>query len=248
MRRFFGAVGVLALMTGTLLVVGTAPAGRGSFLVVGPGQSIQAAIDAVSPGGTVLVRPGTYAEHLVITKTVNLIGQRAVLVAPSGDAAASPCSDPGPNTDGICVAGDFTSAPDGSITVNSYVQNVRISGMTISGFGGTGIFQIAGSGSSFGGIRALGNGEYGIAAFDSTDTRVVYSVTSGSGEAGIYIGDSPNANATLFANLTTDNLFGIFVRDAEHGHIAANLVRDNLRCVVPADAPGPDGVSLSTRT
>ena len=42
----------------------------GGVRVVHQGQSIQAAIDAVKPGGTIFVQHGTYAEHLVITKRV----------------------------------------------------------------------------------------------------------------------------------------------------------------------------------
>ena len=246
MRRFLGAFGALALMTG-MLIAGAVPASATAFQVVGPGQSIQAAIDAASPGGTVLVRPGTYAEHLVITKTVNLVGKGAVLVPPPGNAPASPCSGTDPNTDGICIAGDFTAAPDGTVTVNSYVQNVRITGMTISGFAGTGIDQIGGSGSTFVGNRATGNNEYGIAAFDSTGTTEAYNLASGGGEAGFYIGDSHQANARLVANTSVNNQFGIFIRDAEHGEIGGNVVHDNcLGVLFLADAPGPDGAFSAT--
>ncbi|HEY7107302.1 MAG TPA: right-handed parallel beta-helix repeat-containing protein [Acidimicrobiia bacterium] len=235
-------------MTATLLVAGAAAANAAPIVVVGPHASIQRAIDAVGPGGTVVVKPGTYAEHLVITKTVNLVGWGAVLVPPPGDAPSSPCSGPDPNTDGICIAGALTLATDGSVIVNSYVQDVRITGLTITGFGGSGIDQIGGSGSAFLGNRLAGNDEYGIAAFDSTGTTELFNFASGSGEAGFYIGDSPRANATLFANASVDNLFGIFVRDAEHGQIGGNTVHDNcLGVLFLADAPGPDGAFTVAR-
>src|SRR5262245_65393719 len=38
-------------------------------------QSIQAAIDAASPGDTILVGPGTYNESLTINKSIHLISR-----------------------------------------------------------------------------------------------------------------------------------------------------------------------------
>jgi hypothetical protein len=214
----------------------------GGFSVVHPGQSIQAAIDASNPGGTIFVIRGTYAEHLVITKRVNIIGFGATLTPPAGDAAPSPCSDPDPNTDGICIAGQFTVDDQGNPTITSYVQRVSITGLTVSGFGGSGIMQFAGQGSTFIANVATGNAGYGIAAFESTGTTELFNRAQGSGEAGLYIGDSHPANANLFANEVSDNGFGIFVRDAEHGSIFGNSSHDNcVGILFLADAPGPDG-------
>src|SRR5262245_55536951 len=109
---FFGA-----LVLGAGVLAGGAPAASawssGGFRVVRPGQSVQSAIDAVGDGGTVVLRPGTYNEHLVITHTVKLIGWGAVLAPPASDGPASPCSAPDPNDNGICVAGQFTFNGDG---------------------------------------------------------------------------------------------------------------------------------------
>jgi hypothetical protein len=189
------------------------------------------------------VQPGTYREHLVIKKTVTLIGYGAVLVPPAQNAPTSPCSAPGPNTDGICIAGRFTTDPNtGATTVQSYVRDVRIFGMTVKGFPGFGIGQIGGSGSTFIDNRAINDGGYGIVAFSSTDTTEISNYASGAGEAGFYIGDSPHANATLIGNTSVGNMFGFFVRNAEHGTIVGNDVHDNcLGILFLADAPGPAG-------
>jgi parallel beta-helix repeat protein len=210
--------------------------------IVGPNGSIQAAIDAVGPGGTVVVTGGVHAEHLVITKSLNLLASGATLVPPSGEAPPSPCSFGAPNDDGVCIAGNFTADDQGNVTVNSYVQNVHITGLTVQGFDGSGIVQFAGSGSNFASNRAIGNGEYGIAAFDSTGTTETANVASNSNEAGFYIGDSPQANASLSGNTAVGNYFGFFIRDAEHGRLASNDAHGNcLGVLFLADAPGPDG-------
>lgn len=243
MKRLLGVFGALALVTG-MLVAGASPAGAwSSTRVVRPGQSIQAAIDGAGPGGTVIVLRGTYHEHLVITQGVKLIGLGVTLAPPSAEVPPDPCSHGGPAEDGICIAGDFTADPDtGAVTINRYVQGVKISGFTITGFGGSGVDQIAGKGSTFIGNVAKDNGEYGIAAFSSTGTTELFNTATGSAEAGFYIGDSPQANATLIGNRSAGNLFGFFIRDAEHGTIAVNRATDNcVGILFLADAPGPDG-------
>ena len=244
MRRLMGVMGAVALMTG-MLVAGAGPASASGArtAVVRPGQSIQAAIDAASPGGTILVRPGTYSEHLSITKGVHIVGFGATLAAPATSGLPTPCSAPAPSDDGICIAGDFTTDPNtGAVTVSRYVQDVRITGLTVAGFEGSGIDQIGGQGSRFIGINARNNGEYGIAAFDSTGTTELLNTATNSAEAGFYIGDSPQANATLVGNQSSGNLFGFFIRDAQHGTITANRAHDNCVGVLfLADAPGPDG-------
>src|SRR5438874_2344334 len=52
------------------------PSGTPLHLVVHPGQSIQAAVDAASPGATIVVEPGTYNESITVSKPhIHLVGQ-----------------------------------------------------------------------------------------------------------------------------------------------------------------------------
>src|SRR5436190_20404157 len=68
------------------------------------GQSIQAAIDASSPGDTVFVHRGTYRESLQIDKDrITLRGKRARLLQPAHPGPTL-CNQSGDVT-GICVVG-----------------------------------------------------------------------------------------------------------------------------------------------
>jgi hypothetical protein len=230
---------LLATMALTLLVASglALAAGVGSAAadssVVGPGESIQKAVNAAEPGDTIVVR-GTHHEAVVIRKDgIKLVGQDAVLKSP--DEPRTPCFAPA----GFCVLGDVNFQTG---AVSDYVHDVTISGFTIRGFEGFGIVALGARDAKFAKNRAFDNGEYGITAFASKGTQVLANTTSGSGEAGIYIGDSPRANATVAANDTYGNQFGIFVRNARGGSISANHTHNNcVGMMILADEPGPAG-------
>lgn len=82
---------VLALIA-TLLPMGVA-AGASTIHVPSQYSTIQAAIDAASPGDTVFVAPGVYAENLTIDKTIHLISeygpQSTTIAAANADSTIS---------------------------------------------------------------------------------------------------------------------------------------------------------------
>jgi nitrous oxidase accessory protein NosD len=201
--------------------------------IVRPGESIQAAVDAAEPGDTIVVLGGVHRESVVIQKDgISLRGVKAVLEPPT--EPTSPC---GPS--GFCVLGDvdFNTGE-----VSEYVEDVSISGFTVRDFPDFGIFAFGAQDAKFMKNRAFENEEYGIAAFTSTGTKIISNVTSGAEEAGIYVGDSPQAQATVAANETYDNALGIFVRNALNGKIVGNKTHDNcVGMLFLADAPGPAG-------
>jgi parallel beta-helix repeat protein len=210
-----------------------------AIVVVQPGQSIQAAINAARPYTRIVVLPGTYRESLTITKDgITLDGKGATLVPPAVPTTG-PCDLGGPPAqNGICVLGQT----DAMGNVTQFVRNDGVTGFTISGFPGTGIIALGAQDASFTSNTATDDGEYGIAAFSSSGTWVASNTTTGNDEAGIYIGDSPDARATVERNTTWGNGFGIFVRDAEGAWLTWNDVRFNcLGILVLADAPGPAG-------
>jgi parallel beta-helix repeat protein len=217
-----GAVGALAATAG--------PAGAAT-IVVNPGQSIQAAVDAANPGDTVLVRPGTYYQEVVIqTDRIKLQGSLAAIRPPLVDT--SPCGQIA-----ICVVGniDFNTGE-----IFGYVHGVTVTGFTVNGFANSGIFAYAADRTTFSNNTSLSNAAYGLVAFTTIYTTMFGNVARQNGEAGLYIGDSPVANASVHDNAAQANTFGILFRNSTAGTLQHNTITHNCGgIIVLADSPGP---------
>jgi parallel beta-helix repeat protein len=229
-RRF--SVFALLLFAASVLVIGrTTAAGATAIQVVHPGQSIQQAIDLASPGDLIVVRPGTYAENLrVATDRLTLLGFGAKLVPPA-NPTPNECGDS--DASGICIVG---SLDPNTGAVLDYVTNITVVGFRVSNFPSTGIMALAAKNPLFALNRAVDNGGYGIARFVSTGGEISGNKTSGSAEAGIYVGDSPNANVTVVNNESFGNgEFGFFFRDSAHGKAIGNQAHDNCVGMIVLD-------------
>ncbi len=197
-------------------------------IVVEPGHSIQEAINDASPGDTILVEPGTYHESLLISK--DDITLRAadrddgrVVLEPKSSAPPNICSEINGAAAGICVVGKV--GMKGKVLRD--VDDTHISGFLVRSFPGSGIFGYGTDGLVVTDSAAYNDGDYGISRFASTHTVFSDDLAAGNGEAGFYVGDSPDADTVVSNDRAWNNGFGIFVRHAHQVAVVNNDVYDN---------------------
>src|SRR5207253_3870039 len=112
--------------------------------------------------------------------------------------------------------------------INSKVNAVRVSGLVIKGFPGDGVFNFAARGTRADHNAYMDNGGYGIFSNTASHTRLEDSLSRGNDDAGFYVGDSPNARASVKNNDSIRNSAeGILLRDASHGLVQGNVIRGN---------------------
>jgi len=82
MKRY-GRQILLLVLYAVIVFEGVALAGTPpAMVIVESGARIQAAIDAVTDGGIVVIEPGTYRENLEIDRSVIVLGQEGVILEP----------------------------------------------------------------------------------------------------------------------------------------------------------------------
>ena len=168
-----------------------------------------------------MVHPGVYHESVKISK--NFLSLQG-----SGDASRGTVLEPKAGTSrcghgaaGICIFGRKTA---GGIEP---VKGTIVSGFLVHGFKGFGLIAHFAQNTTVRHNAFRNNADYGATAFTSSGTKFLYNRSSGAQEAGIYVGDSPNANATVVGNTVSGNEFGFFFRDAAIGDAANNRAFGN---------------------
>jgi parallel beta-helix repeat protein len=193
--------------------------GQHREITVKRGHSIQAAINAASPGTVINVETGTYAEALTIDKagiTIRGIG---------GEKGAGVIiQNPGSADDGISV-----SSTGGGFTLeNVTVQNFKENGVILTGVDG---FRISH-------VTAINNGEYGIFPIHSTHGLIEYCTASGHADTGLYIGQS--SYVEIRNNITFNNVNGIEIENASNIQAEHNESYNNTIGIFADLLPGKD--------
>ena len=179
--------------------------------VPGEYDTIQAAVTAAAPGDLVLISPGTYAEAVDVT-TDNLTIR-------------------GLDRDGVVLDGGFelqngirVLGADGVAVENMTAQNY-----TVNGFFWTGV---EGYRASY--LTALRNGDYGIYAFDAVRGQIEHSYTSGSPDAGVYIGQCYPCDAVIDDVVSEHNGLGYSGTNSGGNLLIVNSTfRNNRAGIVP---------------
>jgi parallel beta-helix repeat protein len=202
---------------------------------VSPGESIQAAIDQAAPGDTVKLRRGTYEENVQIkTPGITLKGaddDETFIVPPATPSPVDPICE----GTGVCVS----EVPDFGPPSPPTLADVRVKDLAVRGFPFSDVFFYGTVDHRITDVFADGS-EYGIFALNTTGGRYWDNTTPNNIEAGIYIGDSENADAVVRDNVANGNQeFGIFLRDAANGVVEDNETSGNCIGIFILDTPGP---------
>lgn len=145
-----------------------------TITVPGDHDTIQAAVDAASPGDLILISPGVYNEAVdVETDELTIRGTDRNEVILDGEFELE---------NGIRVLGANGVA----------VENMTARNYTVNGFYWTGVTGYRGSY-----LTAYRNGDYGIYAFDAYKGQLDNSYASGSPDAGFYIGQCYECEAVI---------------------------------------------------
>jgi parallel beta-helix repeat protein len=151
---------------------------------VSPGESIQAAVDAASPGDTVVVLPGDYTEPhadraaVRITKPLTLLAQNT-----AADEKVRILPGPG-QRDGILVEPENFGDPA--------VDGVEISGFTVEGFENNGIWLRYVNNFTIENNESINNLENGIWPTLSANGLVKNNVSYGSLDSALWVEASEN--------------------------------------------------------
>jgi hypothetical protein len=174
-------------------------------------DTIQAAVDAASPGDLVLISPGTYKESVTVeTDELTIRGL---------------------DRDGVILDGGFeldygirVTGADGVVVENMTAQNYAF-----HGFFWTGVEGFRGSY-----LTAIRNGDYGVYAFQSTNGLWEHSYASGSPDAGFYVGACNPCNVVITDVVSEWNGLGYSGTNAGGNLYVVNSVwRNNRAGIVP---------------
>ncbi|MFZ2470886.1 MAG: NosD domain-containing protein [Methanothrix sp.] len=182
-------------------------------------SNLQAAIDAASPGDTLQVAGGVY-DKITIQKSLNLVGNGAVIRAGNRDACVNIDAD-NVGISGFTVRDGFygiklNSVSGCSVSNNTVIYCTQPGIALIFSDGNT----ITGNNASFNGI--VGEGWYGIYLSNSNDNLITNNAAYGNGAYGINLFPSC-CNNTIRGNVLHGNMYGLYM----FTDCAGNLIEKN---------------------
>jgi copper-binding protein NosD len=200
-------------------------------------RTIQSAVNAARPGGTVVVCPGTYHEQVVLTKPVSLEGQRATI----DEAGVTPTFQvtlPGLGTQTIYAAVVMVSS------------GIRFSGFTVDHAQGEGILA-AGLGGDISGISisdsAVVHNDLGFGVSNSPYFQCA-AMGQAPGDCGEGVHFTGVAYSSIKDSFIAYNAGGVLLSDdtgPTHGNlVAGNVVTGNKTdCGITVPGHNPNALS-----
>ncbi|MFK8014145.1 MAG: nitrous oxide reductase family maturation protein NosD [Gammaproteobacteria bacterium] len=216
--------------------------GDATIVTVSPGESIQAAIDAVAPGSTVLIEPGIYSENpgaqngLNITKAISLIGltdgDEGVVLRGAGNNRNGIVAVPTNRTDCLSchasLAPPFTlhpGVPTGFGDTTPVIDGLEIRNITIDGFINNGLFTERVNDFKIVNVHSRNNRNYGIFPTLSSNGLIQNSSAVGADDSGIWVETSTNVD--VIDNYSADNVNGFEVSNSDYILLEGNTSTNN---------------------
>ena len=225
----------LSLSLTVALLPGGSVVAAAAKITVRPGMSIQAAIDAAPPGATIKVEPGTYhepgaARALTITRNgIKLVaarhGKQPVVLEQSGTQThgiwVSPPDTLDPADDELPPCGES----------GRRLQGFQLSGFTVQGFSGFGVYLACVDGFRLRDNTARRNLTYAMFPVRSTDGRLWRNVASGThSDACLYVGQSERV--LVDHNRATDCQIGLQIENSRHVRMRDNQAVGNTAGII----------------
>lgn len=242
--RFLGLV-LLIVGLGFVGVVSPrlASASPDCTVTIGPGSSIQAAIDAASPGDVICLKAGTWEENIEITKDLTLQGAgmwktKIKGTANPGYPAIRVKSDSEievtisglqvsdtkvHSSDSMCAAKAEGSCPNG-IEVQGNAK-LTLSGCKIVGLYGIEIRDKAQAKISDSIIEDCR--WYGVKVMGSAQAKIIHNRIERNALGGISLRDSSQANIYGLNEISLNGVEGIKIADSAQATIAYNTITEN---------------------
>lgn len=234
------ALVIASLLTVSLFIAGWSPVVGASHDPTAPVvnkntdasyTTIQAAIDAASPGDTILVRPGTYAEALNV--------HIAALTLCSAEVGASDCAYP--DADGTTIDAAGLGAPAATIAAD----DITLRGFEIRGSSplvvGAGVDRPAIKWNELTLTPSVLSATHGIRISDSSQPVVNYNNIVGNDYPGsISIGLYDTVDPTVALNFLNNGGTSIYFSNAAGGEARGNVIR-----VPPASQFAGDSLGVS---
>jgi parallel beta-helix repeat protein len=181
-------------------------------------SSIQAAVNAATPGDVVYVPPGTYRENVQVRRSgLTIVGSRDAILDGAGLAGAL----------GIDVR---PAAP------SSGLADFTLVGLSVQNYARTGVILRNVSNYNLLSTQYRNNVEYGLFPIRSTNGVIEGNSVSGSNDSGIYIGQS--TAAIIRNNMAFDNTIGIELENSIGISVLGNSVERNTVGVFGVVLPG----------
>ena len=193
--------------------------------------TIQAAINAASPGATIWIAPGIYHESIIINKTITLIGK--------------PGSEPTFNGGGSGIAITIVPSGSGSTIVGIAITNWD-QGILVNGASGCKIYDnimslINQNGITLQGSNASNNLVYSnifeqnsiaVSLTSSTSNNTIYDNIISLGSVGLDVESSGNV---VYANIITENELAINIKNSNGNKFYHNdFISNNVQLSVSA--------------